>query len=110
MALSWKYGAKMLWNSRNKIKKYGVLLDHSSGGDSLCSDCNAACCRSFAAVNITGAEYDQLRLIGASRLQYSLLGHHKLLIENGCEFLTSGICSIYEQRPDVCQRFMCREK
>lgn len=110
MALSGKYGVKMLWSSRTKMKKHGVLLDHSSGGDSLCNDCNAACCRSFPAVVITGAEYDQLSLIGATRLQYSLLGRHKLLIENGCEFLINEKCSIYEQRPDVCQRFMCLEK
>lgn len=97
----------MLW-SNNAKKKHGVLLDHPSGADSLCHACDAACCRSFPAVNITGPEYGQLRLIGATRLQFSLIGRHKLLIENGCEFLLQGKCSIYEQRPSVCRRFMCR--
>lgn len=100
----------MLWSSRTKTKRHGVLLDHPSGADSLCNDCDAVCCRSFPAVNITAAEYSQLRLIGATRLQFSLIGRHKLLIEDGCEFLIKGLCSIYEQRPSVCQRFMCLEK
>ncbi|MDD2540485.1 MAG: YkgJ family cysteine cluster protein [Desulfuromonadaceae bacterium] len=100
----------MLWSSRSKKKRHGVLLDYPSPGDSLCNECDAACCRSFPAVNITGIEYNQLRLIGATRLQFSLIGRHKLLIENGCEFLKEGKCSIYEQRPNVCQRFMCQIK
>jgi Fe-S-cluster containining protein len=98
----------MIWGSRSKRKRRGVLLDSPSEGDVLCTVCDALCCRSFPAVDITALEYSALRVIGATRLQYSLIGRHKLLIENGCEFLTEGKCSIYEHRPSVCQRFMCQ--
>lgn len=101
-------GANMLWFSRSKKSKHGVLLDSLSEGDSICKECDAACCRSFPAVDITALEYSYLRSIGANRLQFSLIGRHKLLIENGCEFLNEGKCSIYQRRPDICQRFMCR--
>jgi len=110
MIFALEVGANMLWFSRSKNRKHGVLLDYQSDGDSLCTECDAACCRSFPAVDITALEHSYLSSIGATRLQFSLIGRHKLLIENGCEFLSKGKCSIYQHRPDICQRFMCQIK
>jgi len=49
-------------------------------------------------------------MMGATRLQFSIFGPHKLIIDNGCEFLVNGRCSIYAHRPDVCRRFICTDE
>jgi len=59
-------------------------------------------------VELTWGEYKRLEQLGASRLHLSLYGPHKLIIENGCEFLDHGRCGIYDDRPDICRRFVCR--
>lgn len=99
----------MLWKGRQKTKKHGALLDRPADDDGRCVECGGACCRAFTSVALSWAEYEELRALGASRLHFSLTGHHKLIIENGCEFLENGRCSIYPHRPDVCRRFICRE-
>ncbi len=86
-----------------------MLLDHPIGNLERCRECNAECCRSFPAVNITWTEYNKLRDLGANRLYFSLSGRCKLIIENGCEFLLNARCSIYENRPDICRRFLCAD-
>ena len=86
-----------------------MLLDHPIGNLERCRECNADCCRSFPAVNITWSEYNKLRDLGATRLYFSLSGRCKLIIENGCEFLLNARCSIYDDRPDICKRFLCTE-
>lgn len=86
-----------------------MLLDHPVNDDGRCSECGGACCRSFPNVDLSFAEYEKLRAIGAAGLLFSLNGHHKLVIEDGCEFLANGRCSIYEHRPDICRRFTCQE-
>jgi uncharacterized protein len=63
---------------------------------------------SIADVELTWDEYLRLRDLGAKRLQFSLAGPHRLLIDYNCEFLDCGRCLIYEQRPDICRRFFCR--
>ncbi len=92
-----------------KTKKHGILLDGPVDDDGRCKDCNGACCRSFPSVDLSWAEYERLRDLGAIRLEFSLTGHCKLIIENGCEFLADGRCTIYPDRPDVCRRFFCRD-
>lgn len=99
----------MLWNGRKKITKHGYLLESPVDDEGCCKGCDGACCRSFPSVAITCAEYNQLLDLGATRLHFSLTGKHLLVIENGCEFLKEGKCSIYEHRPDICRRFICRE-
>jgi Fe-S-cluster containining protein len=89
------------------VKRRVVLLDHPIGNLERCQTCGADCCRSFPAVNISWTEYIRLRALGANRLFFSLSGRYKLIIENGCEFLFQDRCSIYEQRPDICRRFLC---
>jgi len=84
-----------------------VLLDHPIGNLKRCDSCSNDCCRSFPAVNITWSEYTKLQALGANRLHFSLSGRCKLIIENGCDFLFEGRCSIYDQRPDICKRFIC---
>ncbi len=98
----------MLLTRRSKVKWHGMLLDMPVDDPSCCRNCDGACCRSFPSVDLTWDEYEHLMALGASRLHFSLTGHHKLLIENGCEFLVAGRCSIYDHRPDVCRRFICR--
>ncbi len=98
-----------LFPSREKPKKHGMLLDGPVDDDSRCRTCDGLCCRSFPNVELTWDEYQTLLDLGASRLHFSLTGHHKLIIENGCEFLVSGRCSIYGKRPAVCRRFFCRD-
>ncbi|GAW67291.1 hypothetical protein GPEL0_01r3041 [Geoanaerobacter pelophilus] len=66
------------------------------------------CCRSFPNVDLSWGEYQLLERLGATRLHFSLYGPHKLIIENGCEFLVDNRCGIYEQRPEICRRFICR--
>ncbi len=100
----------MLFPSRSKTRKHGVLLDRPADDVECCKSCDGACCRSFPSVDITWAEYEQLRDLGATRLFFSLTGHHQMLIENGCEFLADGQCSIYPHRPDICRRFICRDE
>ncbi len=94
---------------RQKTKLHGILLDHPEDGSERCITCGGACCSSFAAIEISWEEYEQLRALGACRLQISLYGAHRLEIDYGCEFLVQGRCSIYEQRPDICRRFTCAE-
>lgn len=94
---------------RTKTKKHGMLVDQPVNDDTRCKDCDGACCRSFPNVELSWAEYEELSVLGASRLYFSISGHHKLIIENGCEFLADGKCSIYEHRPDVCRRFICQD-
>ncbi len=92
-----------------RVKKHGVLLDRPVDDDPRCRDCDGACCRSFPSVEISWPEFARLQALGAQRLEISLTGHHALVIENGCEFLIEGRCSIYEHRPDICRHFLCGE-
>lgn len=95
---------------RPGAKRHCLLLDQSVENDERCRDCDGECCRSFPALEITWNEFERLKALGSNRLYFSLTGHHKLIIENGCEFLSGGKCSIYKSRPDVCRRFICREE
>ena len=99
----------MQFFSRDKPKKHGMLLDGPINDDGRCVSCGGKCCSSFPSVDLTWNEYERLRELGAIRLHFSLSGHHKLIIENGCDFLTAGRCAIYESRPDICRRFFCRD-
>lgn len=98
----------MLFSRREKEKRHGLLLDHPLDDAPCCRDCPAICCRSFPSVELSWEEYQQLTALGANRLHFSLYGPHKLIIENGCEFLQEGMCGIYQQRPDICRRFTCQ--
>jgi len=98
----------MLFHWREKEKRHGLLLDHPLDDPSCCSACAALCCRSFPNVDLTWDEYRRLEALGATRLHFSLHGPHKLIIENGCEFLYGNKCGIYEQRPEICRRFICQ--
>ena len=91
-----------------RAKKHGILLDESFDGNDNCSGCDAACCRGFPSVELTPQEYATLERLGAVRLEFLLDGHFFLVIENGCEFLVDNRCRIYEQRPAICRRFVCR--
>jgi Fe-S-cluster containining protein len=86
-----------------------MLQDDPVHDNERCKNCEAICCRTFPNVDLTWDEYETLRDLGALRLHFSLSGHHKLIIENGCEFLLQGRCAIYEQRPVICRRFFCSE-
>lgn len=99
----------MLFSGVHKEKLHGLLLDHPLDAPSCCSECAALCCRSFPNVDLTWQEYLRLEELGAMRLHFSLRGPHKLIIENGCEFLTGNRCGIYEDRPEVCRRFICHK-
>jgi Fe-S-cluster containining protein len=99
----------MRFAGREKTKKHGILLDGPVDDDGRCRDCGGACCQSFPSVDLSWIEYERLRDFGATRLHFSLNGHCKLIIENGCEFLAEGRCAIYPDRPDVCRRFFCRD-
>lgn len=93
---------------RVKEKRHGVLMEHSLDDPACCSDCAALCCRSFPNVDLSWEEFRRLEALGATRLHFSLHGPHKLIIENGCEFLRDNRCGIYEQRPEICRRFICQ--
>jgi Fe-S-cluster containining protein len=90
-------------------KLHGFLLDAPRDGDDRCLSCGGLCCSSFADVRISWEEYRRLQALGATRLQLSLFGPHRLLIDYCCEFLADGRCRIYEDRPEICRRFVCRE-
>ena len=98
----------MVFSRREKEIRHGLLSDHPLDDPSCCRECGALCCRSFPNVDLTWEEYQSLSAIGAKRLHFSLHGPHKLIIENGCEFLDNNKCGIYEQRPGVCRRFICK--
>lgn len=94
---------------RNRTaRKRGIMLDGPVDG-SRCEGCDAACCRGFPSVELTGDEYAALHRLGARRLAFTLDERFYLIIEHGCEFLAGNRCGIYEQRPLVCRRFTCRE-
>jgi Fe-S-cluster containining protein len=97
-----------MWWTR--VKHRASVRERAVDDHPRCRGCDGACCRSFAAVELTGAEYLRLEALGASRLQLSLRGPHWLVIEGGCEFLVDGRCAIYGQRPDVCRRFLCDDE
>jgi len=99
----------MLFPPFRKKRYHGILLDAPRDGDNRCQECSGICCSSFAAVEISWDEHERLQGLGARRLQLSLFGPHKLEIDNGCEFLAEGRCSIYEARPDICRRFFCSD-
>ncbi len=99
----------MTFFNRSKLLKHGMLMDRPVDDDSRCKECDGACCRSFSSVKLSWPEYERLRDLGACRLDFSLTGRHELIIENGCEFLAAGKCTIYEDRPDTCRRFFCRD-
>ncbi len=92
-----------------RARKHGVLLDRPVDDDPRCRDCGGVCCRSFPAVELSWTEYQRLGTLGARRLEFSITGHHRLVIENGCEFLVEGRCSIYRDRPGICRRFRCED-
>ncbi len=92
---------------RARVKRHATLRDRGVDDDWRCRGCDGVCCRSFVAVELTWAEYERLEALGARRLAFSLRGPHRLVIEDGCEFLVGGRCGIYEQRPEVCRRFIC---
>lgn len=98
----------MLFHRRVKDKRHGVLLDQPLDDPSCCGACAALCCRSFPNVDLSWEEYQLLESMGATRLHFSIHGPHKLIIENGCEFLVGDRCGIYELRPEICRRFICR--
>ncbi|WP_136515110.1 YkgJ family cysteine cluster protein [Geomonas edaphica] len=98
----------MLFARHHKDKRHGLLLDHPLDDPSCCRECAALCCRSFPNIDLTWEEYLRLEELGATRLHFSLYGPHKLIIENGCEFLDGNRCGIYEARPAICRRFFCR--
>jgi Fe-S-cluster containining protein len=100
---------KMPFFSHPKTKKHGILQDGPVDDDGRCKSCDGACCRSFPSVDLTWQEYQRLRELGAVRLNFSLSGPHRLIIENGCEFLAAGRCTIYQDRPDICRRFFCQD-
>ncbi|HJV35833.1 YkgJ family cysteine cluster protein [Geomonas sp.] len=93
---------------RHEKKRHGILLDHPVDDPTCCRECDGVCCRSFPTVELTWDEYRDLESLGATRLQFSLYGPHKLIIENGCEFLQGSRCGIYEHRPAICRRFVCQ--
>jgi uncharacterized protein len=97
----------MLFSNRLKERRHGILLDQPADDPSCCRSCSGLCCRSFPSVELTWPEYEQLAALGATRLHFSLYGPHKLIIENGCEFLENNRCGIYDHRPDICRRFIC---
>ena len=92
-----------------RVKRQGFLSDRPVDGDESCRGCEADCCRGFPSVKLTAEEYSTLERLGAVRLLFLLNGEHYLLIEHGCEFLDQNRCSIYNQRPEICRRFTCRE-
>jgi uncharacterized protein len=94
----------------HRTKRQCLLFDHPVENDERCLSCDGECCRSFPALEITWTEYERLKTLGSNRLYFSLTGRHKLIIENGCEFLSEGKCSIYNSRPDVCRRFICQDE
>jgi len=98
----------MLFFRRNKDKRHGLLLDHPLDDPPCCGTCAALCCRSFQNLKLSSKEYSHLAALGATRLEFSLYGPHKLNIESGCEFLLLNRCGIYEQRPEICRRFICQ--
>jgi Fe-S-cluster containining protein len=93
--------------NRFRTKLRGLLLDQPNNGDGRCQACGGACCRSFSDVALTWDEYKRLQELGATRLQLSLFGPHRLVIDYNCEFLVAGRCAIYESRPEICRRFSC---
>jgi Fe-S-cluster containining protein len=97
----------MPFPSRQKTKLHGILLDHPQEGNERCLQCDGACCRSFSDVELSWEEFERLHALGARRLQLSLVGRHRLVIDYNCEFLVAGRCSIYVARPDICRRFTC---
>jgi hypothetical protein len=100
----------MLFISRPKEKRQGMLLDHPQDGDERCFSCGGDCCRSFTDVELSWEDFERLEKLGASRLQLSLRGPHRLVIDYNCEFLRNGRCSIYEARPEICRRFTCVDR
>jgi len=91
----------------HRVKRSSRVADQPIENPSQCLDCDGECCRSFPALEVSWEEFEILKSRGAVRLVFSLSGHHKFIIENGCEFLSRGRCSIYEDRPNICRRFIC---
>ncbi len=93
----------------HREKRRGLLLDRPLDDPQRCRECDGACCRAFPSVPVSWQEYCLLQTLGAKRLEFTLDGRYHLIIENSCEFLAIGRCTIYPHRPDVCRRFYCTE-
>ncbi len=98
-----------LWPKDDKIIRHGQLLDRPLDDPPVCRECGGACCRAFPSVALSWDEYHALKDLGARRLEFTLVGPPLLMIENGCEFLADGQCTIYSQRPEICRRFVCSD-
>ena len=100
----------MRWPRQAKRVKQGRLLATPLDDPVRCRECDGVCCRAFVAIELSWDEYLRLEALGATQLEFSLTGHHRLVIENGCEFLVAGRCRVYDDRPDICRRFICEDK
>ena len=98
------------WTRLARSRRRGVLREVPVDDDPRCAACGGVCCRSFASVPLTWPEYERLQALGAQRLELSLRGPHRLVIDGGCEFLVGGRCAIYAARPELCRRFMCVDR
>lgn len=99
----------MSWHIRKQTRLHGVLLDQPLDDDPRCAGCDAACCRGFPSVKLTWEEYERLEELGATRLVLLPKGTPLLLIDYCCEFLAENRCLIYDDRPEICRRFTCRD-
>ena len=98
-----------MFHWRTREKRHGVLLDHPLDDPRRCAQCDGACCRAFTSIVLSWTEFQTLQSHGASRLELSLSGQTRLIIDTGCEFLVDGRCAIYPLRPEICRRFYCSD-
>lgn len=93
-----------------KEHRHGILLDHPLNDPGCCRQCDGDCCRAFVSIALSWEEYRRLEALEAKRLHLPLFGPPLLIIDNGCEFLLHGQCSIYHDRPEICRLFICEHR
>jgi Fe-S-cluster containining protein len=88
-----------------KNKRSRLLKEPVSG---LCPpDCCECCTDWFSHLRLTKEEYDFLKEHGAKHLNFKGKTYMLEITDGRCEFLENGKCKIYNERPDVCKRFLC---
>ena len=72
----------------------------------ICSECDGRCCKT---VRFELKDFDHKRWVelhGIKVVEVGVKDYAEFPIP--CKMLKDGLCTIYENRPDLCRRFKCQ--
>ena len=74
-----------------------------------CITCGGKCCNGsmFTKVSLTDTEAPVIKGLGGKVERNIPFSEQVLDVRGGCQFLKTGRCSIYSQRPKACREWVC---